>query len=48
MAMTSRGFNGDVKVMQQFKMRNLDYFAVAASISLGVLLVLISHDFIKV
>jgi cobalt/nickel transport system permease protein len=48
MAMTSRGFNGDVKVMQQFKMRNLDYFAVAASISLSVLLVLISHDFIKV
>ncbi len=48
MAMTSRGFNGDVKVLQQFKMRNLDYFTVAASISLSVLLVLISHDFIKV
>ena len=48
MAMTSRGFNGDVKVLQQFKMRNLDYFTVAASISLSVLLVLISHDIIKI
>ena len=48
MAMMSRGFNGDVKVMQQFKMKNRDYFAVAAAISLSVLLVLITQDFIRV
>ena len=48
MAMMSRGFNGDVKVMQQFKMKNRDYFAVAAAISLSVLLVLISQDIIRV
>jgi cobalt/nickel transport system permease protein len=48
MAMMSRGFNGDVKVMQQFKMRDLDYFAVAASISLSALLVLISQNIIRV
>lgn len=48
MAMTSRGFTGDVKVMQQLQMRNQDYFAITASISLSVLLILISHDFIKV
>ena len=38
MAMMSRGFNGDVKVMQEFKMKNRDYFAGAAAISLSVLL----------
>ena len=48
MAMMSRGFNGDVKVMQQFNMQQKDYFAVAAAISLSVLLVLIAHDFIRV
>ena len=48
MAMMSRGYNGDVKVMQQFKMKNRDYLAVAAAISLSVLLVLISKDFIRV
>lgn len=48
MAMMSRGFNGDVKVMQQFKMKNRDFFAVAAAISLSVLLVLISQDIIWV
>jgi cobalt/nickel transport system permease protein len=47
MAMLSRGFNGDVKVMQQFKMKNRDYLAVAVAISLSVLLVLISQDFIR-
>lgn len=48
MAMRSRGFDGDVKVMQQFKMINRDYFAVAAALSLSVLLVMISQDFIRV
>jgi cobalt/nickel transport system permease protein len=48
MAMTSRGFNGDVKVMQQFKMKNRDYFAAATALSLSVLLVLISQDIILV
>lgn len=47
MAMTSRGFTGDVKVMQQLQMRNLDYFAIAIAISLSVLLVLVSQDFIR-
>ena len=48
MAMMSRGFNGDVKVMQQFKMKNRDYFAVAAGLSLSIFLVLISQDIIRV
>jgi len=48
MAMTSRGFNGDVKVMQQFKMKNRDYFAAAAGLSLSIFLVLISQDIIRV
>jgi cobalt/nickel transport system permease protein len=48
MAMTSRGFNGDVKVMQQFKMQHRDYIAVAAALSLCVVLVSISQDVIRV
>jgi len=48
MARMSRGFNGDVKVMQEFKMKNRDFFAVAAAISLSVLLVFISQDIIWV
>jgi cobalt/nickel transport system permease protein len=48
MAMMSRGFNGDVKVLQQFHMLNRDYFAVAAALSLSVLLVLIAQGFIGV
>jgi len=48
MAMMSRGFNGDVKVLQQFNMLHRDYLAVAAAISLSVLLVLIAQDFIPV
>lgn len=47
-AMMSRGFNGDVKVMKQLNMINRDYFAIAAAISLSVLLVMISQDFIRV
>jgi cobalt/nickel transport system permease protein len=45
-AMMSRGYNGDVKVMQQFQMQNRDYVAAAAAISLSILLVLISQNII--
>jgi cobalt/nickel transport system permease protein len=48
MAMTSRGFNGDVKVLQQFKMQRRDYVAISAALSLCLVLVLISQDFIRV
>jgi cobalt/nickel transport system permease protein len=48
MAMMSRGYNGDVKVMQQLKMQNRDYLALAAAVSLSLLLVLNSHGFIRV
>jgi cobalt/nickel transport system permease protein len=42
MAMVSRGFNGDVKIMQDFKMKGRDYVASVASISLSLVLVFIS------
>jgi cobalt/nickel transport system permease protein len=48
MAMTSRGFNGDVKIMQEFKMRNRDYIAGSIAISLSVVLVLISQNIIRI
>lgn len=48
MAMMSRGFNGEIKIMQQFKMRNRDYLATAMALTLSVVLVLISHNVIAV
>jgi cobalt/nickel transport system permease protein len=48
MAMTSRGYNGDVKIMQEFKMQSRDYIAGIVSISLSVVLVLISYNIIQV
>ena len=48
MAMMSRGYNGDVRIMQEFKMRNRDYFAGTMALSMSVVLVLISQNFIRV
>jgi cobalt/nickel transport system permease protein len=48
MAMTSRGFNGDVKIMQEFKMHNRDYIAGGIAISLSVVLMLISQNIIRI
>jgi cobalt/nickel transport system permease protein len=46
MAMMSRGFNGEIKIMQQFKMRNRDYIATAMALTLSLVLVLVSHNVI--
>jgi cobalt/nickel transport system permease protein len=48
MAMMSRGFSGDVHIMQEFKMQNRDYIAGATAITLSVVLVLISESIIRV
>ena len=48
MAMMSRGFSGDVHIMQEFKMQNRDYIAGIAAITLSVVLVLISENIIRV
>ena len=48
MAMMSRGYNGDVRIMQEFKMRNRDYIAGTVAISMSVALVLISQNIIRV
>ena len=48
MAMMSRGYNGEVRIIQEFKMRNRDYVAGAISISMSVVLVLISQNIIRV
>jgi cobalt/nickel transport system permease protein len=47
MAMISRGFNGDVKTMQEFKIRKRDYIAGAMSLILSIGLVLISLNIIR-
>jgi cobalt/nickel transport system permease protein len=47
MAMISRGFNGDVKVMQEFRMHKRDYIAGATAISLSIIMVLISQNIIR-
>ena len=48
MAMMSRGYNGDVRIMQEFKMRNRDFIAGAMAISMSIALVLISQNIIRV
>jgi len=48
MAMMSRGFNGEVHIMQEFKMKNRDYLAGAVAISTSLVLVLISQNAILV
>lgn len=48
MAMMSRGYNGDVKIMQEFRMAYRDYIAGATAISISVALVLISQNIIRV
>jgi cobalt/nickel transport system permease protein len=48
MAMMSRGFNGEVHIMQEFKMKNRDYLAGAVAISASLVLVLISQNAILV
>jgi cobalt/nickel transport system permease protein len=48
MAMMSRGFNGEVHIMQEFKMKNRDYLAGMVAISLSLVLVLISQNVIRV
>ena len=44
MAMMSRGYNGDVKIMQGFKMRNRDYVSMVVAISLCIMLVLVTQN----
>ncbi len=47
MAMISRGYNGDIKIMQKFKMESLDYVAAAFAIILGLIIVLISKGILS-
>lgn len=47
MAMLSRGFNGEVHIMQEFRMTQRDYLAGAAALSLSLVLLLISQDIIR-
>ncbi len=48
MAMMSRGFNGEVYIMQEFAMKNRDYLTGAAALGLSVLLVLLSQNVIRI
>lgn len=48
MAMMSRGYSGDVKIMQEFKMSKRDYIAGTFAISMSIGLVLISQNIIRV
>lgn len=48
MAMRSRGFSGEVKIMQDFSFSERDYLAAAVSLTAGIALVLASHGMIQV
>jgi cobalt/nickel transport system permease protein len=47
-AMTSRGFNGDVKILQDYKLKPRDYVAGLSTIFFSILLVLISQNILKI
>ncbi len=47
-AMVSRGFNGDVKILEDFRMRPRDYAAAASVLSFSALLVLIAQNIITI
>lgn len=47
-AMVSRGFTGDVKIMQEYRLRKRDYIAFVTTIGFSVLLIMLSYNLIKV
>jgi cobalt/nickel transport system permease protein len=47
-AMVSRGYNGDVKVLEDFRMRPRDYVAAASVLAFSALLILISQHIILI
>lgn len=47
-AMVSRGFTGDVKIMQEYRLRKRDYIALVTTIGFSVLLIMLSYNLIKV
>ncbi|HPT37754.1 MAG TPA: cobalt ECF transporter T component CbiQ [Methanothrix sp.] len=48
LAMMSRGFNGEVHIMQEFKMANRDYVAGIVAVSVCLVLLLISQNIIRI
>ena len=44
MAMMSRGFSGEVHIMEEFQMKGRDYMAVGSALVLSLMLVLLSHN----
>ncbi len=48
LAMVSRGFNGDVKIMQDFAVTSRDYAAGVVAVALSLLLVMISLNVIRI
>ena len=48
MAMVSRGFDGDVRIMQDFRLKAADYLFALSAFSISVILVLISQNIIRI
>jgi cobalt/nickel transport system permease protein len=47
-AMISRGFTGDVKIMEDFRMRPRDYVAAVTVLAFSAMLVLVSQNIIRI
>lgn len=47
-AMISRGFDGDVKIMQDYRMNPRDYVAALSVVSFSIVLILISYNIIRI
>jgi len=46
-AMISRGFTGDIRIMEDFRMKPRDYVATVVVLSFSVLLLLVSRNYIR-
>ena len=47
-AMVSRGFTGDVKIMQEYRMKKRDYIALVTVFGFSIFLIMLSYNIIKV
>ncbi len=46
--MISRGFNGDIKILQRYSVHRRDYVACVSVFALSIFLILVSQNLVKI
>ncbi|MFZ2073154.1 MAG: energy-coupling factor transporter transmembrane component T, partial [Methanoregula sp.] len=47
-AMISRGFNGDIKILQRYSIHRRDYVACVSVFAFSIFLILVSQNLVKI